>query len=144
MKNLMIRPSRMDIANQIENMFSDFWRWPFVERQTEGFVPATDIEETDKEFRIVFELPGMEKKDIKVAVEDNVLTVSGQRKERTEEKDKNYVRSEIRCGSFTRSFSLPRTVDVNSIAADCKDGLLTVTLQKTEEAKPKEIEVKVQ
>ncbi len=144
MKNLMIRPSRMDVAGQIENMFNDFWRWPFAERQMDGFVPATDIEETDKEFRIVFELPGMEKKDIKVSVEDNVLTVSGERKDRSEEKDKNYVRSEIRCGSFTRSFSLPRTVDVNNVSADYKDGLLTVTLQKTEEAKPKEIEVKVQ
>jgi len=144
MKNLMIRPSRMDMASQIENMFSDFWRWPFVERQADGFVPATDIEETDKEFRIVFELPGMEKKDIKVSVEDNILTVSGERKDRSEEKGKNYVRSEIRCGSFSRSFSLPRTVDVNNVAADYRDGLLTVTLQKTEEAKPKEIEVKVQ
>jgi HSP20 family protein len=144
MKNLMIRPSRMDFANQIENMFSDFWRWPFVDRQMDGFVPATDIEETDKEFRIVFELPGMEKKDIKVSVEDNVLTVSGARKERSEEKGKNYVRSEIRCGSFSRSFSLPRAVDVSNVSADYKDGLLTVTLQKTEEAKPKEIEVKIQ
>ncbi len=144
MRNLMIRPSRMDVANQIENMFSDFWRWPFVDRQVDALVPATDIEETDKEFRIVFELPGMEKKDIKVSVEDNVLTVSGERKERTENKDKNYVRSEIRCGSFSRSFSLPRTVDVDNVSADYIDGLLTVTLQKTEEAKPKEIEIKVQ
>ncbi len=144
MKNLMIRPSRVDVASQIENMFNDFWRWPYAERQMNGYVPATDIEETDKEFRIVFELPGMEKKDIKVSVEDNVLTVSGERKDRTEEKDKNYVRSEIRCGTFSRSFSLPRTVDVNNVAADYKDGLLTVSLQKTEESKPKEIEVKVQ
>lgn len=143
MKNLMIRPSRMDVANQIENLFGDFWRWPFVDRQMDGFVPATDIEETDKEFRIVFELPGMEKNDIKVSVEDNVLTVSGERKERSEEKNKNFVRSEIRCGSFSRSFSLPRTVDVQNVAADYKDGLLTITLQKTEEAKPKEIEIKV-
>lgn len=143
MKNLMIRPSRMDVANQIENLFGDFWRWPFVDRQMDGFVPATDIEETDKEFRIVFELPGMEKNDIKVSVEDNVLTVSGERKERSEEKNKNFVRSEIRCGSFSRSFSLPRTVDVQNVAADYKDGLLTIILQKTEEAKPKEIEIKV-
>jgi HSP20 family protein len=143
MKNLMIRPSRMDVANQIENLFGDFWRWPFVDRQMDGFVPATDIEETEKDFRIVFELPGMEKNDIKVSVEDNVLTVSGERKERSEEKNKNFVRSEIRCGSFSRSFSLPRTVDVQNVAADYKDGLLTITLQKTEEAKPKEIEIKV-
>lgn len=143
MKNLMIRPSRMNIANQIENMFGDFWRWPFVDQQMDGFIPATDIEETDKEFNIVFELPGMEKKDIKVSVEDNVLTVSGERKERSEEKNKNCVRSEIRCGSFSRSFSLPRTVDVSNVSADYKDGLLTVTLQKTEEARPKEIEIKV-
>ena len=143
MKNLMIRPSRMDFANQIENMFSDFWRWPFLDRQMDGFVPATDVEETDREFKIVFELPGMEKKDIKVSVEDNVLTVSGERKERSEGKDKNYVRSEIRCGSFTRSFSLPRTVDVNNVSADYRDGLLIVTLQKTEEAKPKEIQINV-
>lgn len=143
MRNLMIRPSHFGFASEIDSFFNDFWRRPFRNGNSDRFLPATDIEETDKEFNLVFELPGMEKKDIKVAVEDGVLTVSGEKKSRKSEKTDQFVRSEIVSGSFCRSFSLPKTVDVNTISADYKDGLLTVTLAKTEEAKPKEIEIKV-
>jgi len=142
MRNLMIRPSRYNVANDMDEFFNDFWRWPFVSRR-DTFAPATDIEETDKEYALTFELPGMKKDDIKVSVEDGVLTVSGEKKEKKEEKNKNLVRTEIQSGSFSRSFTLPKSVDVSNISADYKDGILTVTLQKREEAKPKQIEVKV-
>jgi HSP20 family protein len=141
MRSLMIRPSRYNLAADIDGFFNDFWR-PFMSRQGE-FVPATDIEETDKEFALVFELPGMKKDDIKISVEDGVLTVSGEKTEKKEEEGRNSIRTEIQCGSFSRSFTLPKTVDVNNVSAAYKDGLLTVTLQKSEEAKPKQIEVKV-
>ncbi len=83
MRSLMIRPSRYNLAADIDGFFNDFWR-PFISRQGE-FVPATDIEETDKEFALVFELPGMKKDDIKISVEDGVLTVSGEKTEKKEE-----------------------------------------------------------
>jgi len=143
MRNLMLRPSRFDLAGELNDFFSDFRHWPIWNRQSGYFVPATDIEETDNEFRLVFELPGMDKKDIKISVADNVLTVSGEKEVTIEEQGKNYVRSEIRCGSFSRSFTLPNMVDVGNVSADYRDGLLTVTLRKTEEAKPKLIEVKI-
>jgi HSP20 family protein len=142
MRNLMVRPSRYNLANDVDEFFSDFWRWPFVSRR-DAFAPATDIEETDKEYMLTFELPGMKKDDIKVSVEDGILTVSGEKKQTKEEKNKNYVRTEIQSGNFSRSFTLPKTVDVNNISADYKNGLLTITLQKTDEARPKQIEVKI-
>ena len=142
MRNLMIRPSRHNLVGEMDEFFNDFWRWPFVSRQG-SLAPATDIEETEKEYRLTFELPGMKKEDIKVSVEDGVLTVSGERKEKREEKDRHYVRTEMQSGTFSRSFTLPKTVDMNNITADYKDGLLMIALQKTEEAKPKQIEIKV-
>ena len=85
----------------------------------------------------------MEKDNFKINVKDNVLTVSGERKDESEEKADNYIRSEIRSGSFSRSFTLPKTVDVDKINADYKNGILELTLGKREEAKPREIDVKV-
>jgi len=144
MRNLMLRPSRFDLAGELNDFLSDFRSWPIWERQNGFFVPATHIEETDNAFRLVFELPGLDKEDIKISVADNVLTVSGEKEVTSEEKGKNYVRSEIRRGSFNRSFALPKTVDVGNVSADYRDGLLTVTLRKTEATKPKQIEVKIE
>ena len=90
-----------------------------------------------------FEVPGWDKSDLKINVKDKVLTVSGEQREESQEKNENYIRSEIRSGSFCRSFTLPNTVDADKIKADYKSGILELTLGKREEAKPKEIEVKV-
>jgi HSP20 family protein len=124
--------------------FEDFFRFPsFFEESNQDFTPRVNINETEKNVSLTFELPGMEKDDIKVMVQDNVLTVSGQREVKHEEKKDNYLRSEISSGSFSRSFTLPDTVDAGKINAEYKNGLLEVTLEKHEKALPKEIKVKV-
>eukprot|EP00775_Hariotina_reticulata_P005766 gene5766-6006_t len=106
---------------------------------------ATDIEESDKAFIITADVPGMSKDNIKLQVLENTLTISGERNEETrEEGDKDKpARYERRFGSFSRSFTLPKNVDVEGISANAKDGVLTVTIPKVEEEKPKAKEIPV-
>ena len=105
--------------------------------------PFVDIFETDDEIKVVAEVPGMNKEDIKVSIQDNVLTISGEKKQDVEDTSKNYHRIERAWGTFERSFSLPMAVKVDKVNAAYKDGILTITLPKSEEAKPKEIDVSV-
>lgn len=124
------------------------WLEPFF-RETEswvpsGFVPAVDISEKDDEYVLEAELPGMKKEDIHIDLKDGILTISGDRKYEREETRDNYNRVERCYGSFSRSFTLPDHVKVDRIDAAYKDGILTVTLPKGEEAKPKHIDVKIQ
>jgi HSP20 family protein len=105
--------------------------------------PVTDISEDDKEFLVKVELPEMKKEDVKVAVENGALRISGERKAEKEEKTKKYHRIESSYGSFLRAFTLPEGVDGTKVVADYKDGILNVHLPKTAEAKAKAIEVKV-
>jgi len=101
-----------------------------------------DVVETPEAYKISAELPGMEKDAIKVTVHDDVLTISGERKE-AEGADRNVVWAERHWGSFSRSFRLPDTVDKSSVLAEFKNGVLEVTIAKKEEQKPQEIEVKI-
>ena len=105
--------------------------------------PLVDITEDDKEYLIKAELPEIKKEDVKLTVQDNVLAISGERKYEKEEKDKKYHRVERAYGSFLRSFTLPEDADGSKVAAEYKDGILTVHLPKSEKAKPKSIDVKV-
>jgi HSP20 family protein len=106
--------------------------------------PLVDITEDDKEFLVKAELPEVKKEDVKVTVEDNALTIRGERKAEKEEKGKRYHRIERSYGSFERSFTLPEAADASKINSEFKDGVLTVHLPKAPHAKPKAIEVKVQ
>lgn len=105
--------------------------------------PACDIYETDSEVVVKAELPEVKKEDVKVSVENNVLTIHGERKFSEESKRENYHRVERSYGEFTRSFTLPAFVDTAKVNAEFKDGMLRVTMPKREEAKPKQIEIKV-
>ena len=105
--------------------------------------PLTDITEDDKEFLVKVELPEMKKEDVKVTVEKGTLRISGERKAEKEEKTKKYHRIERSYGTFLRAFTLPDGADGAKVNAGYKDGVLTVRLPKTAEAKPKAIEVKV-
>jgi HSP20 family protein len=105
--------------------------------------PPVDITEDDKEYVIKAELPEMKKEDIKLSVEDNVMSISGERKYEKEEKGKKYHRIERTYGRFMRRFTLPDTADGSTVSAEYKDGVLNVRLSKSENAKPKSIEVKV-
>jgi HSP20 family protein len=107
------------------------------------WLPLVDITEDEKEYLIKAELPEVKKEDVKVTVENGVLTVSGERKFEKEEKDKKYHRIERSYGSFTRSFSVPDDADDTKVSAEFKDGVLIVHLAKSEKARPKSIEVKV-
>jgi len=108
------------------------------------WAPAVDITEDQKEFLIKAELPEVKKEDVRVTVENGVLTISGERKFDKEEQDKRYHRRERGYGSFTRSFSLPEGSDAGQVRAEFKGGVLQVHLAKTEKSKPKEIDVRVE
>src|SRR5256885_14935994 len=107
------------------------------------WTPLADITEDEKEYLIKAELPEMKKEDVKVTVENGVLTISGERKFEKEEKNKKYHRVERGYGTFMRSFTLPDDADANKIKAEVKNGLLKGHLPKSEHAKPKQIEVNV-
>jgi HSP20 family protein len=105
--------------------------------------PMVDITEDDKEYLIKAELPEVRKEDVKVTVENGVLTITGERKFEQEEKGKRYHRIERSYGSFARSFTVPDDADDTKVSAEFKDGVLVVRLAKNEKARPKSIEVKV-
>ena len=108
-----------------------------------AFVPPVDIYEDEHGIQLKLEVPGIEEKDLDVKVENNVLTVSGERKLEKEEKEENFRRVESRYGSFTRTFTLPNTVDSEKVEANYDKGVLKVKLAKKSEAKPKQIKVSV-
>lgn len=107
------------------------------------WAPLVDITEDEKEYLIQAELPDVKRDDVKVTVENGILTMTGERRMEKEEKDRKYHRIERAYGTFMRSFTLPEGTDGGKVAAEFKDGMLTVRLPKTEAAKPKTVEVKV-
>jgi len=110
---------------------------------TSSFAPAVDVYEDEHKITLKIEVPGIDEKDIDIRVENNLLTVHGERKFEKEEKEENYRRVERQYGSFTRSFNLPNTVDAENISADYDRGVLKVQLAKKAEAKPNQIKVNV-
>ncbi len=107
------------------------------------WAPAVDIYETQNELMVKADLPGMQEKDIDVRVENNLLTIRGTRQFEKNISEDNYLRIERSYGSFSRSFALPNTVSAESIHAEYKDGVLTVTLPKREESKPRQVKINV-
>ncbi len=105
------------------------------------FSPATELVENDKNYFISVDLPGMKKEDIKIEVLENSLVISGERQSEQRTDTDNYQRSEKIYGSFRRSFSLPKAVDIENIQALHEDGVLEITIPKTQEVKSKKIEI---
>jgi HSP20 family protein len=110
---------------------------------TASFVPAVDIYEDPQKVMLKLEVPGIDQKDLDVRIEDHTLTVKGERKFESEEKEQNFHRIERRYGSFYRAFTLPNTVDTENVAASYNAGVLKLELKKKPEAQPKQIEIKV-
>jgi len=144
--------TRWNPINEFEDMMNRYQRLLGLPRSnSEGkdlfsrsdWAPAVDIKETPEAFTIEAELPGMDKKDVKVTVQDGELTIEGERKHEEETKDKKLHRIERYYGSFLRRFTLPDNVDENKVKASFKDGLLTLNLTKVEPKEPKAIEVDV-
>jgi len=132
-----------DIQEEVNRLFDSSLR-RFGAGQVDGvFVPAIDVAEEKDSFLVKADLPGLSKDDVSVTLQDNYLTVKGEKKHETETKEANYYRRERVAGSFSRTIELPSTVDAKKIDAQFKDGVLQLRLPKTEEAKPKQIEIKV-
>jgi HSP20 family protein len=110
---------------------------------TSSFAPAVDVYEDEHKVSLKIEVPGIDEKDIDVRVENNTLTVHGERKIEKEEKEENYRRVERQYGSFTRTFTLPQTVDTENVSATYDKGVLKINLPKKAEAKPKQIKVNI-
>ena len=107
------------------------------------WTPSADISETDTAYLIKAEIPGVKKEDVKVTIQDGMLTIQGERKLEKEEKDKKFHRIERSYGSFMRSFRVPDDADESAVKAEFKDGMLNVTLGKSAKARPKSINVLV-
>jgi HSP20 family protein len=130
------------LQNQINRLFSEAF-----DRSEEGsltpWAPAVDIYETEQELVVKADLPGVKPEDLDIRVENNVLTIRGERKFEKKVSEDKYLRVERAYGSFSRSFSLASTVNAEAIKADYKDGVLALSIPKREEAKPKQIKVQV-
>lgn len=141
MTMLNLVPSR---TRNLDKVFNDILEFPvFRWENNQTLAPRVNIKEDDEQISMIFEVPGMEKDEIKINVKEGVLTLSGERKVELEDKKNGFVRAEFQSGSFKRSFTLPDTVNTEKIQADYKNGLLTVVLPKLEEVKPKEIDIQV-
>lgn len=125
-------------VDRLNRMFSELWNEGF----TRSWMPAVDIYENDAhELVMKAELPDMKREDIQITFENGILTLKGERKFESDVKKENYQRLERHYGAFSRSFTLPATIDAARITAAYKDGVLTVRLPQREEAKPKQITV---
>ena len=146
----LIRRGREPFAGlgSFQDTFRDMLAtWPFGERESlsiADWTPSCNVSESAEEYRIEAELPGVKQDDLEVNVENRVLTLRGERKEKKEEKGKKYHRVESSYGSFMRSFSLPDDADEDKVAAEYKDGLLTVRIPRTEpkQSKARSVQVK--
>lgn len=135
----------LSMQREINKMFGDFFRTDRDESSllARDWKPAADFVEEDDAYVAKVELPGVRKDDVKITMQDNVLTIRGEKKEEKKGKEGGAHRVERFYGSFQRSFSLPASVNSNGIEAEYKEGILTITMPKAEESKPKQIEVKV-
>jgi|PlaIllAssembly_1097288.scaffolds.fasta_scaffold05637_2 HSP20 family protein len=134
----------VSLRERMNRMFEDSLFRP--ERHEDGvglgaWSPAVDMFEKDDKFVIKAELPGLDKKDVNVDLQNGVLTLKGERKHESEVKEENFYRREMSYGKFMRSFRLPADVDADKIRAEFQNGLLTVEVPKPEEHKPKQIKV---
>jgi HSP20 family protein len=140
-------PSLTDLQREVDRVFDSFWSGfgtPSLLRENGGSALAgvaldvrVDTSEDDKAYHVTAELPGMTEKDIEVTFADNMLTISGEKKEEKEVKEENYHRRERSFGSFRRSFTLPSEVDEGKISAAFKDGVMTIDLPKAKSAQKK-------
>ena len=139
-------PVRRDVSDLFREVIEDFvrpwaaapWRVPALAR----FGPAVDVAESDKEYRVSVELPGMTRDDIEVTISEGRLVVTGEKKREHKEEGEDYLRVERSYGSFHRTIPLPASVDQSAVEASFKGGVLTVRLPKTQETKGKKVQIR--
>jgi HSP20 family protein len=142
---MLARINRRFVPAYWDDFFNDNFFTAGHNYTSEGSAPAVNVAEGEKEYRIEVAVPGLTRKDVRIDLEDDVLTISSEQNEKNEEKKANYMRREFRHAAFKRSFQLPETVDQNLIEASHHDGILTIQLPKREEVlqkAPKQIEIK--
>ena len=134
-----------DLSTKLNQWFGPMARRPAGENGMSfaDWTPAMDVEETDKEYLLKADLPEMKKEDLKIGIEDDVLTLQGERKHEEEEKGKKFHRIERSYGKFMRQLELPSDVDQRKVKADVKDGVVLVHLPKSATAKPKSFTVQI-
>ncbi|MCI0349314.1 MAG: Hsp20/alpha crystallin family protein [Acidobacteriales bacterium] len=133
----------LNLQDQVSRVFQDFGRGSDELLTSGTFVPPVDIYEDEHSVTLKLEIPGMNEKDIDIKLENNTLTVRGERNFEKEEKEENFHRIERRYGAFARSFTLPATVDAEDVEANYENGVLRIKLAKRAEAKAKQIKVGV-
>src|SRR5213595_1544645 len=131
------------LQDHVNRLFNDDFERRGEESSLTAWAPAVDIYETEHELVVKADLPEVDPKDLDIRVENNLLTIRGERKFEKKVNEENYLRVERSFGSFARSFTLANTVNTDAIKADYQNGVLTLTIPKREEAKPKQIEVSV-
>lgn len=135
------QPNRDIFGKRFSDIMDEFFNDAVATRQ-QPFAPSIDISETDKQYLIDVEVPGMDKKDIELNVDNNTLTIRGERKFENEEEGKHFHRVESSYGNFSRSFMLPDNVDSESIQATYNNGILHITIEKSEQKMKKQIKIK--
>jgi HSP20 family protein len=133
------------LQNRLNSIFNDFAR-PEGEQESlamGSFIPPVDVYEDAQKLVLKLEVPGIKQEDMDVHLENQTLTIKGERNFEKDEKEENFHRIERRYGTFTRSFTLPQTVDAASVKANYEHGVLTVSLDKKEAAKPKQVKVEI-
>ncbi|MBT8489461.1 MAG: Hsp20/alpha crystallin family protein [Deltaproteobacteria bacterium] len=142
MFDLIPRTSVMLPVRDMFDRFFDDERVGNILSEDKSFVPAFDISESDTEYSVVAEMPGIDEKDLDVMLTDGILTIKGEKKQETDEKIETYHRIERRYGSFQRSFRVPDGVQSDKIDATYKDGILKLLIPKSETSEAKKIEIK--
>ncbi|RPI00565.1 MAG: Hsp20/alpha crystallin family protein [Calditrichaeota bacterium] len=134
----------LEAPRYISRLFNEFWSHPLMDIDEDSTVwsPRIDVRESKDAYEVLADLPGIDKKDVHISLHDNVLTLKGERKFEEKKEDENRYYYERSYGQFSRSFRLPEKVNDKDVQAEYKDGVLKVKLVKSEEAKPREIEIR--
>ncbi|MBW2056644.1 MAG: Hsp20/alpha crystallin family protein [Deltaproteobacteria bacterium] len=133
------------LRDEMDKLWSRFFgEWPTLEPFRTEWAPSLDVSETKDNIVVKGEVPGIDPKDIDISIANGVLTIKGEKKQEQEEKDENYHMIERRYGSFSRSIRLPHDIQNDKVKASYKNGVLKITLPKSEEAKRKEVKIKVE
>jgi len=133
-----------ELRKEMDSMFGRFFgEWPSVEPASGAWAPFLDLSETDENLIVRAEVPGISPRDIQISLVGNTLNIRGEKKQEKEQKEENYYRMERSHGSFSRAVSIPCEVEEDKVDARYKDGVLTITMPKTEKARAKEIKIDV-
>lgn len=137
----LVRWRPMNELDDMSRLFDEMWRRSLRPQGGGNWYPAIDVKENENEYKLVAELPGMTKEDVKISVTDNIVTIRGEKKAAHEEQNENWHQVERAYGLFERSFTLGTAVNASNVKARFESGVLTVILPKSEEARPREIRI---